>query len=177
MRIAISGSHRTGKSTLLADLVTHLPDHTPIDEPYLLLEEDGHPFSHPPALEDFAAQLARSIEEIAAAGPDALFDRCPLDFLAYLAVHEDADGFDIEAWLPKVRAAVETLDLIVFVPIVERDRIAFAESDDDGATRAAVDEKLRELLEGDPLELGADVVEVAGDPERRVRSVLRRLAR
>ncbi|HEY0783461.1 MAG TPA: AAA family ATPase [Thermoanaerobaculia bacterium] len=177
VRRASSGSHRTGKSTLLADLAERLPDHTPVDEPYLLMEEDGYPFSHPPALEDFAAQLARSIEEIAAAGSDALFDRCPVDFLAYLAVHEDAADFDLDAWLPRVRDAVATLDLTVFVPIEERDRIGFAEADDDGAMRAAVDEKLRELLLDDPLELGLGVVEVAGDPERRARTVLRRLRR
>src|SRR5688572_1296873 len=111
MRIAISGSHRTGKSTLLAELAARLPQYTSVDEPYHLLEEEGHELSHPPSREDFEAQLERSIEEVRAAGDDTLFDRCPLDLLAYLAVHEDADGFDLERWLPVVQEAVEALDL------------------------------------------------------------------
>jgi hypothetical protein len=74
-----------------------------------------------------------------------------------------------------VRDAVKTLDLVVFVPIEARDRIAFPRSDDDGATRAAVDEKLRELLLDDPLELGLEILEVEGDPEGRARTVLRKI--
>src|SRR5688572_21905120 len=117
MRVAISGSHRTGKSTLIAELAALLPSYTCVEEPYHLLEEEGHEFSHPPSVEDFEAQLERCIEALGEAGSDTLFDRCPLDLLAYLAVHEDAEGFDLEQWLPRVQEAVEALDLVVFVPI------------------------------------------------------------
>jgi len=44
MRIAISGSHATGKSTLLHELVTRLHGFTAIDEPYHLLADAGHEF-------------------------------------------------------------------------------------------------------------------------------------
>lgn len=175
MRIAISGSHRTGKSTLVSDLSALLPTYATVDEPYHLMEEDGYDFSYPPSLEDFEAQLERSIEALGQVDDDVLLDRCPVDFLGYIALHEDGDSFDLDEWIPRVRDAVKTLDLVVFVPIEARDRIAFPWSEDDGATRAAVDEKLRELLLDDPLELGVDVLEVEGDPESRARTVLRRI--
>lgn len=177
MRIAISGSHRTGKSTLIAKLSRLLPAYTIVDEPYHLMEEDGHEFSYPPSLEDFEAQLERSIEELSREGDDILFDRCPLDILAYLALHEDGDGFDLDAWMPRVRAAVETLDLAVFVPIEPRDRIALSPSDGEGPAREAVDEKLREILLDDSFELGVEALEVKGETERRARTVLRYLSR
>ena len=177
MRIAISGSHRTGKSTLLAALAEALPSYTTVDEPYHLLEEDGHELSHPPSVEDFEAQLERSIEALQEAGDEALFDRCPLDMLAYIAVHDDAAEVDLEEWVPAVREAVASLDLVVFVPIEARDRIAFSAADDEADTRSAVDEKLRELLLEDPYELELEVLEVRGEPERRVQAVLQKLRR
>jgi hypothetical protein len=178
MRIAISGSHRTGKSTLLEELASLLPTYTTVDEPYHLMEEDGHAFSHPPSIEDFEAQLARSVEEVhAAAGEDVLFDRCPVDLVAYIAAHEDADHVDLDEWLPRVREAMQTLDLVVFVPIEGRDRILFSGSDDEGGLRAAVDARLRELLLDDPHELDLPVVEVHGETESRAESVLRAIPR
>lgn len=41
MRVAVSGSHATGKSTLVRELAERLPDFTAIDEPYYLLAEEG----------------------------------------------------------------------------------------------------------------------------------------
>ncbi|MBK9471309.1 MAG: AAA family ATPase [bacterium] len=179
MRIAVSGSHRTGKSTLIAELAALLPGYSTVDEPYWLLEDDGHEFSHPPSIEDYEAQLARSIGELEDAGDDVLFDRCPLDLLAYIAVHVDHGSFDIREWLPQVRAALQALDLLVLVPIEDRDRIALADADDDdgGELRATVDEKLKELICDDPYGFGLPFVEVRGDPGSRAEAVLRELPR
>lgn len=57
MRIAISGTHPVGKSTLAEDLAALLRDHDLVGEPYHDMAEDGHAFSHPPSLDDFEAQL------------------------------------------------------------------------------------------------------------------------
>jgi hypothetical protein len=38
--------------------------------------------------------------------------------------HEDRDAFDLDAWLPRVRSALQKLDLIVLVGIEQPDRIA-----------------------------------------------------
>jgi len=176
-RIAISGSHRAGKSTLVERLSAALPSYTTVDEPYHVMAEDGYEFSHPPSLEDFQAQLAHSIASLSGGEPNVLFDRCPVDILAYISVRDDADAFHFDEWLPRVRAAVQTLDLIAFVPIEARDRIAMSASGEDRELRRAVDEKLRELLREDPFDFGVDVVVVEGEPDRRLRSVLEHIGR
>ncbi|MGC4087534.1 MAG: AAA family ATPase [Polyangiaceae bacterium] len=173
MRIAISGAHRTGKSTLVAELAARLPNYQSVDEPYNLLEEAGHEFAHPPSLEDFEAQLERSLGELNESEADVLFNRCPLDVLAYLLCHDDAESFDLDEWLPSIREAMEALDLVVFVPIEGQDRIKFSRSDDVGTSRASVDEALREMVLDDSLDLGLTALEVAGTPEERARAVLR----
>jgi predicted ATPase len=177
MRIAFSGAHRVGKSTLLAALAARSPRYRAIDEPYLLLEEEGYELSDPPAREDFERQLRRSlemIEELAGEGrADVLLDRCPLDFLAYLrALDED---FDVEEWLPEVREAVAELELIVVVPIEQPDRIEVA-AHEDRRLRRAVDAQARAMILEDSLgldltALGVATLEVRGDLEERIRQV------
>jgi predicted ATPase len=176
MRIAVSGTHRVGKSTLIEELSEHLASYVTVDEPYHQLEEEGYAFAEVPSVEDFEAQLARSITNLGESASEALFDRCPVDFIGYLLAHEDREGFDLEAWLPKVRRAVQTLDLIVLVGVERRDRISLSASED-GAFRLAVDEQLKELLLDDPHGFGVEVLEVEGATGARARQVLAHLAR
>lgn len=61
MRIAISGTHFSGKSTLIATLLKQFPNFTSVEEPYVLLEEQGYEFSNPPSIEDFEQQLEFSV--------------------------------------------------------------------------------------------------------------------
>jgi predicted ATPase len=171
MRIAVSGAHRTGKTTLIEELSRVLPTHGVVDEPYHLLEEEGHEFAEMPCLEDFELQLERSIESIAEDEEDRIFDRCPADILAYLITHRDSKGFDVERWLPRVRSAMERLDLIVFVPVEDPDRVAVSEPDD-ADLRRRVDEELWEIVLEDRWELGVEALEVTGTPRERVRQVL-----
>lgn len=177
MRIAISGTHCAGKSTLVEELANHLPQHVVVEEPYHLLVEDGYEFSHPPSLEDFEAQLERSLHELGEKRANVLFDRCPLDLLAYANVHADAEGFDLDEWLPRVRAALETLDLVVLVSL-EEERIPFEPSaEGDGELRNAVDEELRDIVLDDclGLDLRMEIVEVEGSLADRANAVLRRI--
>ena len=175
MRIAVSGAHRTGKSTLLADLTDRLTGYQAVDEPYRLLEDDGQPFADPPSLDDVVEQLRRSIQVLQDdRAPDVLFDRCPVDLLAYALTHEDGDAFDLDEWLPGVRSAVETLDLVVFVPIERPDRVRVLE-EADRRLRAAVHEQLESMLVDDSLGLGLEVLTVNGSTQARVAQVLRRI--
>jgi len=174
MRIAVSGAHRTGKTTLVEELARSLPNYVAVDEPYHLLEEEGHEFPERPGLEDFELQLERSIESIAESEEDRIFDRCPADILAYLVTHRESESFDVEPWLPRVRSAMERLDLIVFVPVEHPDRVEVPEPDD-ARLRRRVDEELRDIVLGDRWELGVEALEVAGTPRERARQVLGRL--
>ena len=55
MRVGISGTHGTGKTTLAQALCAHLPGHVAADEPYYLLEAEGYEFGFPPSPEDYRA--------------------------------------------------------------------------------------------------------------------------
>jgi predicted ATPase len=175
VRIAISGTHRSGKTTLLEELAAVLPNYATVDEPYHVMAEDGYEFADPPSLEDFEAQLEHSIEALSENGTNLLFDRCPLDIIAYLSSIADADAFDLSDWLPRVREAIETLELIVFVPIEQRDRIAIVSSDHDPSLRRKVDAQLREMLLDDSLDLEIEVIEVQGSVAQRARAILERI--
>jgi hypothetical protein len=171
MRIAVSGSHRVGKSTLIELLAERLPHCELVDEPYLLLEEEGYEHSDPPSLEDFEAQLERSLAVLEEVDRDALFDRCPVDPVAYLLTHEDSDSFDVDDWLERIHETTQTLDLIVFVPVEDDDRIAVA-SHEDRAYRRKVHRRLQRLLVDGALGLETEVLVVEGSPRARVEQVL-----
>jgi len=163
MRIAFAGAHRTGKTSLVQALAGALPAYTALDEPYHVLEEEGH--DDP----GFEQQLARSLAMIAESPPNALVDRSPLDFVAYLGVTE---GDAIEA--DDLRAAMEAIDLIVLVPIEAPDRIAVPASED-RKLRSAVDEALATLVLDDHYGFGTEVLEVHGTLDARVQQVLARI--
>ena len=171
MRIAVSGTHFSGKTTLGEALSEALPEYVTVEEPYALLAEEGHVFADPPSLEDLELQLERAIESLTESGPDVIFDRCPADMLGYILAHHEVDAFDLEQWLPRIRMAVQTLDVIVLLSIEEPDRIALPLSED-AAYRQQVDDKLKELLLDDPFSFEVDVLEVAGSPQTRAERVL-----
>ena len=170
MRIAISGSHRVGKTTLAEALAEALPKHDLIPEPYYQLEEEGYEFEEMPSIEDFERQLERSIQSIRESGTNVVFDRCPLDILGYLLTHRDANAFVVEDWMPRVRDAIVVLDLIVFVPIEDPDRVAIPHSE--AGLRADVDDVLREIVEEDAYQLYMDVITVEGPAAARLRQVV-----
>jgi thymidylate kinase len=66
MRIGISGTHGTGKTTLAEALCQRLPGHVTADEPFYLLEEEGYEFAFPPLPDDYRALLARSLHSLSA---------------------------------------------------------------------------------------------------------------
>jgi predicted ATPase len=173
MRIAVSGAHRTGKTTLVDELARALPAYVVVDEPYHLLEEEGHEFAEMPSLEDFELQLERSLQCLAGSEEDVIFDRCPADILAYLITHEDAEEFDADVWLPRVRKEMQRLDLIVFVPVEHPDRIVVPAAGG-RRLRRSVDEEIRDIVLGDRWDFGVEAIEVAGAPHERVRQVLAR---
>lgn len=172
MRIAISGTHRVGKTTLIEALAARLPGYRVVDEPYALLEDEGHEFSDPPTTDDFEAQLARSLSLALTLADDlprdALVDRCPLDFVAYLRVLDA----DYEPDLDALREAMDVFDLVVFVPIEAPDRITVP-AGEDRRFRTDVDAQLRALVLDDTLGLDIEAIEVTGTIDARVEQVLR----
>jgi len=171
MRVGISGTHGTGKTTLAEALGTHLPGHVVADEPYNLLEEQGYEFGFPPSPEDFRALLACSMRSLTMGQPDVIFDRTPLDYLAYLAAI-GADPSD-QLGAAMLGSAFARLDLLVITPITaETERVLPAA--DQPALRERMNEALLKLVYDDPVEAWADVpvLELTGPLEHRLDAVL-----
>lgn len=176
MRIGVSGPHGTGKTTLVEELCERLAGHVSVDEPYLLLEDEGYAFEHPPSVEDYWAQYSRCIRSLRSPAPHVVFDRTPLDFLAYLA----ALGADVgvAADLPALRSALASLDLLVIVPISQETERVLPRA---ALTRlrAAMNDALLELIHDDPLDVcrGVPAIELRGPLAGRVAAVLAALPR
>jgi predicted ATPase len=172
VRIALSGSHAVGKSTLIADLHQELPAYKMVDEPYYQLLDEGHIFADRPSVEDLLTQLERSIAQLTSdRAADVLYDRCPADFLAYLSAFKAHDS--VGEWITPATDALRTLDLIVFVPIEQPDRIADVAAAD--SLRRNVDTHIREMLLDDSFGFDRPVIEVQGSPVARAREVLSKI--
>ena len=172
MRIAVSGSHRVGKTTLARALADALADHDFADEPYHELVAEGYVFADPPDSEDFEAQLEYSLDALSDGAPNVVFDRCPVDFLAYLVVGSQNHNEVIARWRDPVCRAMQSLGAVVLVGVESPDVIDVSEDEDPTASRDAVDETLRELLRSYQLELEVQLFEVDGPLDRRIASVL-----
>jgi hypothetical protein len=96
-----------------------------------------------------------------------------VDILAYLLEHPDASAFDPDEWLDRIRGAVQTLDLIVFVPIEDSVRIRLA-SRDDADRRRAVHDRLCDLLLDGQLGIDVEVLTVRGDVQTRTDQIVAR---
>jgi len=176
MRIAISGTHFSGKSSLVEALSEALPQYATVEEPYNQLQDEGYEFAELPAIEDFELQLERSIENLNESMPNVIFDRCPVDILGYLLAHADVEAFDLDAWLPRIQTAVSKLDLVVLLSIEEPDRIVLPVSQD-AVYRQRVDEILKEITLENSFGLDVDVLEVSGDMQMRVAQVLTHISK
>lgn len=172
MRIAISGTHVTGKSTLAQALADRLPQHALVPEPYAILAERGYDVAHPPSIDDYVVQLRQSLISLRRRSPNVIFDRCPLDFVGYIAASPGADRFDLEAWRAPIARAMSSLDLLIFLPADAAHDLARA--GDDASFRLAVDDVLRDIAAADSLDLceGVQIVTPDGPWDRRIETVL-----
>ncbi len=181
MRIAVTGTHGSGKSTLIDDFLDGHRTYDHQQEPYWELAQQGVVFSDGPVVGDLVEQLEQSSSMLvaSASAPDVIFDRCPIDFIAYLDVVSAKEGYE---WTPtgkqlsRMEKAVATLDLLVFLPLSTPDEIRT--KIEFPGLRHAVDVRLKRLLQDDELGLiagGLRLVEISGSREERV-AALSRLA-
>ena len=170
MKIAVTGAHQTGKTTLVNELGLSLPGYRVMQEPYCQLLEKGYEFPGMPGIEDFELQLKYSLRQTGKIEGNTIFDRCPVDFLAYLQAHEEAAELDAERWRPEVENALAELDLLVFVPIENPDILPAGHLEYAGL-RSRVDEMLRDLIP----DFDCPVLEVTGTLSGRLQQVLARI--
>jgi predicted ATPase len=178
MRIAVSGTHCSGKTTLIdAFLIAH-PDFAHEPEPYTVLVEDyGEDFPAEPVADDFFRQLEFNVDRLSRYQPDerVIYERSPVDFLAYILALKDlqrdeGDSRLVETALGIVAQAIRYLDVIVFLPLDDVDCIEMSDSEDP-ELRSAVDCRLVAIFGEDELDFvsaGPLVLEARGATARRL---------
>jgi hypothetical protein len=168
MRIVISGTHASGKSTLASDFALHNPGFTVLPDPFEYVNEAWDTPS--PAL--FAAQLrAASTRLLATSATDLVVaERGPLDFLAYLLAWENLTGQVnapevMERSVNLTREANQHVDCLVVLPL---DGTLAPGADEHLQLRTEMNDVLLDLI-GDPDVIGmqSTVVEITGSPEQR----------
>jgi hypothetical protein len=174
MRIAVTGTHGSGKTSLIDDFADRHRDYEREEEPYWALAQNGVPFADGVSLPDLEEQLEASAGMIIARAGDAnvIFDRCPLDFIAYLEVVGEGQGID---WAPsgkqlaRIERALAAIELLVFLPLSRPDEIGTAI--EFPKLRAKVDARLKSILRDDALELlegGPRLLELRGSRDARL---------
>jgi predicted ATPase len=165
MRIAVSGTHGVGKSTLIDEFLRTHPAFTHEPEPYtVMVEEFGEEFSEEPNVKDFRRQLEFNIDRLRqhAPGENVIYERCPIDFIAYI---DALEVHSVEALLGPVSTAMPDLDLIVYLPL-DKDRILESEYP---KLQKAVDRRLSMMLLYDELGIiSPRVVEARGSTAQRL---------
>lgn len=127
MRIAVSGSHSLGKSTVVNDWVTRHPQFIREEEPYralglfgpyeILFREASTKLHNGIQMYYNISRLYRYCE----CTDDVIFDRAPVDYIAYSqytanqGVTDINDAF-VESMIPTVRESLSRLDILAFVP-------------------------------------------------------------
>lgn len=179
MRIVVSGTHASGKTTLIDDFLDLHPEYERWGDLFEFVESA----LDEPDASSYFEQLVASAKRLLAGATDGnvIVERGPLDFLAYLAALETLgrggrSSSLFEQGLELTSRAMSGVDLLVILPLEHRDGLAAA-ADEDLELRSAMNESLLEL--SDDAELTGDrarVIEVVGDRAGRLAAVSAALA-
>lgn len=182
MRIAVSGTHFIGKSTLIEDFIKKHPEYKSEIEPYYKLQnEKPMELSLEPSLDSLLEQLDYSINQLNEFKKEknVVFDRCPVDFIAYAMCALDEDDVDINdsevsERFPDIKAALNNLDLILFLPITKENSIEYTE--ENAAYRKFADKCFKKLYRDDICDIfpkynHPKVIEIYGDRLTRIKII------
>ena len=187
MRISVSGSHSLGKSTIVNDWMAQHPGFLREEEPYRALGLYGPYeilFRDASTKLHNGIQLFYNISRIHRYGnfaDDVIFDRAPVDYLAYSQYtanqgSTDIDDAFVESMVPAVRESLDHLDILAFVPRSEDWPVAM---EDDGirpvdyAYRDEVDAIFKEIYREGRFQVFPEknsplLVELGGSRETRL---------
>jgi hypothetical protein len=184
MRVAVAGTHRNGKTTLVEAAARALPGFTVEPEPYEQLLDSGEEFLDNRDPESFVAQLRHLVGRIAATRPgdNVIFDRSPLDFVAYIMAGEElqighAPGSVERDVLESVSEGLAHLELIAFLPVRAESQLSSRRS-----FRRLADAYLGDAIRTDSLGLlganaGLEVIELTGSTARRLADLVTSVSR
>jgi hypothetical protein len=180
VRIAVSGTHCSGKSTLVADFLAAHGDYVHEPEPYEWLQDVyGEVAADEPDVDDFYRQLQLSVERLGEYGTGArvVAERSPLDFVAYMLALADlgrtgSDCALLASASELAAVGMAHVDLFVLLPLTGTDRIVAPESED-LELREAMNDRLLDIVTSDAYSLFANgrprVVEIHGTRHERLR--------
>jgi hypothetical protein len=125
MRIAVSGSHGTGKSTLVAAFLERCPEYAHEPEAFEILGDEIDLEGDEPTADGLRLLLDHTAAAMTVHGPGAsvIFERSPVDYLAYAVASSwprATRAALLEEALPIVRRSLRGLDLIAFLPVSAR---------------------------------------------------------
>lgn len=177
MQIVISGTHASGKSTLISDFVMRHAEFEQLPDPFELIDE----IWDQPGVAMFTAQLRIAASRLIPEGqrPAHLLriaERGPIDFLAYLVALEEIGRANVnDALFSSARsstiAAMSCVDLLVVLPLTADDPFEPG-VEEDRELRSAMNDALLDLVD-DPELIGdrTTAVEIFGDPDQRCSSL------
>ncbi len=187
MRIAVSGAHSLGKSTIVNEWVAAHPRFRREEEPYRVLGLHGPydiRFREASTKLHNGIQLYYNISRVhrySAFTDDVIFDRSPVDYVAYslYTANQGTTDIDIafvEAMVPAVRESLDHLDILAFVPKTDAwpvDMEADGIRPVDHAYRDEVDAIFKQIYRDGrfqllPLANGPHLVELWGPREQRL---------
>ncbi len=184
MRVAVSGSHSVGKSTLIAAFLSRHPEYAHEPEAFEVLGDDiDITEAGVPTPDGLRSLLEYTVSAVQAHAPQSrvLFERSAVDYLAYAAASRSAWGPHepqefLDAHTPIVKASIRHLDLVAYLPVIPVG--VGARRDEDGRFRERVDLWLRRILLDDAYELFAEepapsVVELPDTPDRQLAELSR----
>lgn len=170
MRIVVSGTHASGKSTLIGDFAAARRVFEVLPDPSEFIDAAGE--ESEAGL--FLAQLRIAAGRLRprAPGEHVIAERGPLDFVAYL------DALDVlrrPGRAPGLRphatsitaSAMANMDLLVLLPLTATPRIDVPD-DEDPELREAMNDALLDLVDEPDLVGDVRVVEITGDPAGRL---------
>lgn len=182
MRIAISGTHFIGKTTLIEDFIKAHPNFKYEAEPYYQMQEEGAmELALEPSFSSLVSQLNFSIDRLnqLAGEKNIIFDRCPIDFIAYgLCLAEqgifDINDTEISEKFSAVTEALNNLDLIVFLPIDKENSIEYTE--ENPIFRKKADKYFKKIYRDDLFSLFPKynhprIVEITGNRITRIKKI------
>lgn len=169
MRVVISGTHGSGKSTLIGDFAAAHREWEILPDPFEFIDAA----EESPGAAVFFRQLRIAAERLLEPSDrSVLAERGPLDFLAYLHALESLGRLGpsselLERGSELTRRSMAEVDLLVLLPLSEADPIEIG-ADEDLELREAMDLSLLELADDPDLAGAARVVEITGDHARRL---------
>lgn len=179
MRIVVSGTHASGKSTLISDFSARRRGFGVWGDPYDDIDGEGLAVGPELFLRQFAVAEQRLLG--LNAGVDVIAERGPVDMLAYLVALEElgrsafARGW-LEALAARAASAMAHVDLLVLVRL-DPVRAIWVDEDEDPSLRDAMDIALADMVDDPDVTGDRPVLEVAGSRVARLAQVETAIAR